>query len=417
MPREKIITGLDIGTSQIRVAVAQQKEKNQKPQVLAVSRVPTGGVRKGVVVDIEEVAKNIKEAVQQAERISGVEIKDAFVGVGGSHILCRPSKGVIAVSRADGQVSEEDKERALQAAKAVSLGLNREIMHCLPRRFSIDNQEAVKNPVGMQGVRLELDALIVEGSTPFIKNSIKSVKEAGLDINGMTLTILAASQAVLNKRQKELGVLVLDFGGGTTGMAVFEEGDILHCQILPVGSSHITNDIAIGLRTSIDIAEKIKIEYGSTLPNSVSKKEMIDLKKVGDEEGQVSRHQVAEIIEARVGEILDLVNKELKKIDRAGLLPAGVVLVGGGAKMRGLPELVKEKLKLPVQFGSIQELEGVLEQMDDVSLATVSGLIISAFQEEESFLEKGEALGSLLPKNISFEGIKKYFKWLKSFIP
>ncbi len=413
MFREKVIVGLDVGTCQIRVAVAQRKEESLAPQVLAVSRVPTGGMRKGTVVDIDEVAKNIKEAVQQAERLAGVPVGHAFVSIGGSHILCRASKGVIAVSRADGQISEEDKDRALQAAKAISLALNREIMHCLPRRFNVDGQEAIKNPVGMQGVRLELDALIIEGSAPFIKNLTKSVKEAGLDIDGMTLTIWAASHAVLNKRQKELGVLVLDFGGGTTGMAVFEEGDILHCQILPVGSAHITNDIAIGLRTSVDVAEKIKVEYGSTLPGDIGKKETIDLTKMGEAEGQVARHQVAEIIEARVSEILDLVNKELKKIDRAGLLPAGVVLVGGGAKMRGLPELVKERLKLPVQLGSVRELEGVVEEMDDPALATVGGLITSALQEE-GLSESGESFRSLLPINISVNQIKK---WFRGFMP
>ncbi|MDD2730912.1 MAG: cell division protein FtsA [Candidatus Portnoybacteria bacterium] len=413
MSREKVIVGLDVGTCQIRVAVAQKKEGSLMPQVLAVSRVPTGGVRKGTVVDIDEVAKNIKEAVQQAERVAGVPIEHAFVGIGGSHILCRNSKGAIAVSRADGQISEEDKERALQAAKTVSLALNREIMHCLPRRFNVDGQEAIKNPVGMQGVRLELDALIIEGSAPFIKNLTKSVKEAGLDIDGIILTIWAASHAVLSKRQKELGVLVLDFGGGTTGMAVFEEGDILHCQILPVGSAHITNDIAIGLRTSVDVAEKIKIEYGSTLPGGIGKKEMIDLGKMGEEEGQVARHQVAEIIEARASEILDLVNKELKKIDRAGLLPAGVVLIGGGAKMRGLAELVKEKLKLPVQLGSVHDLEGVVEEIDDPALATVGGLIVSALQEE-NLSEGGESFKDLLPISISVNQIKK---WFRGFMP
>ncbi len=412
MPREKIIVGLDIGTCNIRAVVAQFKE-GAAPQVLGVGKAVSGGIRKGTVVDMQETVKNIKEAVQMAERISGNKIEDVFVNIGGSHISCRSSRGVIAVSRADGEISEEDKARAISAAKAVSVQPNREILHILPRRFIVDGQEAIKDPVGMQGVRLEVDALIVEGATPFIKNLIKCVHEADLEENGLLLSPLAGSRAVLNKRQKELGVLFLDLGGGTSGLAIFEEGDIMHCQILPVGSTHITNDIAIGLRISIDAAEKIKLEYGSALPNSVSKKEMIDLTKVGETEGQVSRYQVAEIIEARVSEILDLVNKELKRIDRSGLLPAGVVLAGEGAKMTGLAELTKEKLKLPVQIGLPAGMEGISDQVSDPGFATVCGLIFSALTDEM----KSEGEHSLADFLSIGQTINKTKKWLKGFMP
>lgn len=412
MPKEKIIVGLDIGTCNIRAAVAMAKE-NVAPQILGVGKVASLGLRKGVVVDIEETVKGIKEALRLAERISGYEIDRVFVSVGGSHISCKMSKGVIAVSRADGEISQEDKERAINAASAISLQSNREILHVLPRRFTVDNQDSIKDPVGMSGVRLEIDALIVEGSTPFVKNLIKCVRDSGIDEAGLLLSPLADSRAVLTKRQKELGVLLLDLGGGTTGLSVFEEGDILHCQILPVGSMHITNDIAIGLRTSIETAEKLKLEYGSALPETVSKKEMIDLTRVGEAEGQASRLQIAEIIEARVCELLDLVNKELKKIDRAGLLPAGVVLVGGGAKLSGLVELVKEKLKLPVQIGFPQGMEGVVDQVDDPGFATVCGLIFSALNDEVKSNNRNpfEKLPDFAP---TVERIKK---WVKGFIP
>lgn len=412
MAREKIIVGLDVGTCHIRVAVAQIREGG-KPQILGVGQVVSGGMRKGVVVDMEETIKNIKEAVQMAERISGIKIEDAFVSIGGSHIACRQSKGVIAVSRADGEISEEDKQRAISAAKAVSIQPNREILHVLPRRFIVDGQEAIKEPVGMQGVRLEVDALIIEGATPFIKNLIKCVHEADLDENGLLLSPLAGSRAVLTKRQKELGVLLLDFGGGTSGLVVFEEGDIMHCQILPVGSMHITNDIAIGLRVSIETAEKIKLGYGGARSEAVGKKEMIDLTKLGEAEGEVFRHQVAEIIEARVSEILDLVNKELKKIDRAGLLPAGVVLVGGGAKLPGLVELTKEKLRLPVQIGMPEGLEGVTGQINDPTFATVCGLILSALTDE--IKAESERPFADLPRVGPI--INKIKKWLKGFMP
>jgi cell division protein FtsA len=262
-------------------------------------------------------------------------------------------------------------------------------------------------------VRLEVDALIVEGSTPFIKNLIKCVRESDLDEAGLLLTVLADSHAVLTKRQKELGVLLLDLGGGTTGLTVYEEGDILHCQILPVGNMHITNDIAIGLRTSIEAAEKIKLEYGSVLPDAIGKKDMIDLTRIGEAEGQASRQQVAEIVEARVSEILDLVNKELKKIDRAGLLPAGAVLVGGGAKIPGLVELTKEKLKLPVQIGYPQGLEGIVDQIDDPGFATVCGLILSALSDEI----KTEGRRSFDNLTDVWSTVDKIKDWFKGFAP
>ena len=412
MAREKIIIGLDIGTCNITVAVAQVKEGNPNPQIIGVGRVVSAGLRKGVVVDIEETVRNIKEAVSVAQRISGLPVEHAFVSIGGSHITCKSSKGVIAVSRADGEISQEDKERSISAASAISLAPNREILHVLPRRFRVDEQDSIKEPVGMQGVRLEVDSLIVEGATPYIKNLIKCIREADLFEDGLMLAPLAASQSVLTKRQKELGVLLLDLGGGTSGLAVYEEGDILHCQILPVGNLHITNDIAIGLRTSIDVAEKIKLEYGSVSPGSVGKKDLIDLEKLGGDDGQASRHQIAEIIEARVGEILDLVNKELKKIDRAGLLPAGVVLVGGGAKLPGLTELTKEKLKLPVQIGRPQNFEGIVDQVDDPSFATVCGLIVSAL---------GDGIKSESGRSFDLPAIGPAFnkakKWIKGFMP
>jgi cell division protein FtsA len=412
MAREKIINGLDIGTCNVTAVVAQVKEGSASPQVIGMGRVPSVGLRKGVVVDIEETIKNIKEAIAIAQRISGVPIEHAFVSIGGSHITCRSSKGVIAVSRADGEISLEDKERVVNAASAISLAPNREILHVLPRRFTVDNQDSIKDPVGMQGVRLEVDSLIVEGATPFIKNLIKCIRDAELLEDGLMLAPLASSQAVLTKRQKELGVLLLDLGGGTSGMAVFEEGDILHCQVLPVGSLHITNDIAIGLRTSIDVAEKVKLEYGSISPATSGKKDLIDLEKLGGDEGQVSRHQVAEIIEARVNEILDLVNKELKRIDRAGLLPAGVVLVGGGAKLPGLVELTKEKLKLPVQIGRPLSLEGIVDQVDDPSFATVCGLIVSAMSDGiKGETRRGFDLPTVGP---AFNKVKK---WFKGFLP
>lgn len=380
MAREKIISALDVGTQQVRAVIAQVRPTSaehpeQKPQILGVGQAPSAGVRKGLVVDLNETAESIRKAVANCQRSSGFSFGSAYVSVGGSQINSRESRGVVAVSRADNEISQEDTERAINAASAVSLPQNREILHILPRRYIVDDEPAIKDPVGMHGVRLEVDTLIIEVADPYWKNLNKAVQEAGVRVKDWVLAPLASALAVVSRRQKELGVLVLDMGGGTCGLTVFEEGDIIHSHVLPIGSSHITNDIAIGLRTSVDVAEKIKVEYGSTLPSEISKKEIIDLAKLGDEDIRVPRKKLAEIIEARVDEILDLVNKELKKIDRQGLLPGGVVLVGGGAKLPGLVDFTKEKLGLPAQIGFPQEIEGVVDQIDDPVFANVCGLI------------------------------------------
>jgi len=415
MPRQKIIIGLDVGSSNIRVAVAEEGKEPAIPfQILGVGQSKALGMRKGAVIDLEETAKNIKEAVAVAERISGIKVESATISLGGDHLGCRSSRGVIAVSRADGEISQEDTERAVRAAAAISLGANREIIQIVPKQFSVDSQQSIKDPVGMRGVRLEVDVLILDGSTPFIKNLLKAIGEAEIETEALVPSPLAAAKAVLDRRQKELGVLVLDLGSATTGFCVFEEGDIIDSCVLPVGSDHITNDLAIGLRTSIDVAEKIKLEYGSVLPDEINKKETISLEKLGGEPGNVSRQKVAEIIEARVAEIFDLAQKRLKQIDRAGLLPAGVVLVGGGAKLPGLVDLAKERLRLPAQIGFPVNFEGVIEEVDDPCFATVLGLILCAGEQSEELRGRRSNVfdfSSLAPV------VKKFKNWFKSFLP
>jgi cell division protein FtsA len=415
MAKEQIIVGLDVGTCNIRTVVAKHRADQSKPQIIGIGQATSFGLRRGLVVDIEETVKNIKHSIDEAKRTAGLPIDRVYVSIGGDHITSRVSKGVVAVSRADGQVSEEDVGRAINAASAISVPQNREILHVIPRSFAIDDQLGIKDPVGMNGVRLEVDALIIEGSTPFIKNLTKCISEANLEIEGLVLAPLAASRAVLSKRQKELGVLALDLGGGTAGLTVFEEGDIIHSYILPIGSSHITNDIAIGLRTSIDLAEKVKLEYGSALASEINKKENIDLSKLGlEEEGVVSRSQIAEIIEARVCEILDLVNKELKKIDRQGLLPAGVVLFGGGAKIPGLVDLTKETLKLPAQIGFPIELTGVVDKVDDPAFATAVGLVLWGVDVQSKAGGRGIPLPSIPGVGQTVSKIKN---WFRDFLP
>lgn len=411
MSRESIICGLDVGTSNIRAVVAQLVSGQEKPQIIGIGSVSSFGLRKGVVVDIEETAKGIREAIGEAERASDVSIRYVFVNIGGHHISCRASKGVVAVSRADGEISREDTDRAIKAAKAISIPQNRELIHTICRSFTVDEEKNIKDPVGMSGVRLESDVLMIEGATPYMKNLTKSLNEAEVEVADIAFSPLVASKAVLTKRQKELGVLVLDLGGGTSGLTVFEEGDIIHTCALPVGGGHITNDIAIGLRTSVEVAERVKLEYGFALPEEINKKEVIDLTKLEGEEGVVSRRYIAEIINARLVEIFDLANRELKKIGRQGLLPAGLVLVGGGAKMPGIVDLAKEELKLPAQIGFPAGVDGIVNQIDDPSFAAAVGLALWGVNEQEKIPDRSFAFSEL-------GGIfGKLQKWLKAFMP
>ena len=376
LKKEQIINSLDIGTSFIRLITAKRRE-DKKLQIIGVGQTASNGLRKGVVIDIEETVRAINIAKDITERTTGIPIEKAYVNLSGSHISAHSSKGTIAVSRADGEVSKEDVERAISAAQAISLPSNREILQVIPRTFSIDGQNNIKYPVGMNGVRLEVDVLILEVSTPILKNLTKCVNQAGINILKFILSPLAASQAVLSKRQKELGVVLVDLGAGTTSIAVFEEGNILHLSVLPIGGAYITNDLAIGLKTSIDVAERVKLEY--------AKKDQIDLSKISmEEEGIILKEKIDNIIDARLSEIFTMVNKELKKIDRQKLLPAGVVLVGGGSKMANIIEMAKEYLALPVKIGSPTDFKSVADEVLDPRFATAVGLILYGLEHEES---------------------------------
>jgi len=416
MAKDNIIVGLDVGTSKVRTVIASIKGGDTRPKIIGVGESNSAGMRKGMVVDIEEITKSIKRSIDNAERVGGVNIEKTFVSIGGSHIRSRVNKGVAAVSRADEEFSQEDVLRAIDNASILYLDPNREIIHILPREFIIDGQTGIQDPRGMSGFKLEVDALIVEGLSPYIKNLRKCVNSAGLEIQGLVLDVLAAAQAVLTKKQKDLGVLVLDFGAGTVGMAVYEEGKLLHLNVLPIGSAHITNDIAIGLRTSIETAEKIKLAYGSCLPEEVNKKDTVDLSKIDEkEEGVVSRREISRIVEARMDEIFSLVNKELKKINRERLLPAGVVITGGGAKTPDIVDLAKEKLKLPAQLGFPQGIDGLVERIDEPTFATAIGLIFWAM---EMFHDAEDKKIFALGKTHSGSGIVNKLKsWLRSFLP
>ncbi|MFH1509371.1 MAG: cell division protein FtsA [bacterium] len=376
MAKEEYSVGIDVGSHTVRVVVARFDETEGKPKIVGVGKTPSAGIRRGMVVDIEEAVSSISTALEQAERTSGFPIERALIAVGGSHLASQPSKGVIAVSRADSEIGEDDIARAIDAAAAVSVPPNSEILHVIPKDYIVDSQEGIKDPIGMTGIRLEVDTVIIEGSVNYMKNLTKCVYRAGINTEDLVVGPLAAANSVLTKRQKELGVVMVDIGAGTTSIIVFEESDLMHISVLPIGSAHITNDLAIGLRTSIDVAEKVKLEYGTASTKDVTAKDDIDLSQIAKgEEGVVSRKQVADIIEARLQEIFTMVDQELINIDRSGMLPAGSVLVGGGVKLPGVVDIAKDALRLPAQIGFPQNVDSPVEATDDPAFAVATGLV------------------------------------------
>ncbi len=421
MSKSDIIVGIDIGSSNVRTVIAQSFSEEELPRVIGVGVASSKGLRRGIIVDIEETVSAMAQSIKQAETISGVQVDSAMVSLGGNHITSQNSKGVVAIGRADGEVEEDDIARVINAAQAISIPANKEIIHVIPRSYALDDQKNIKDPLGMNGVRLETDALIIEGSTPFIKNLVKCFEQMRIGIQELVLSPLASAKAILSKRQKELGVVLVDIGGGTTSVVVYEEDELLHTAILPIGGSHITNDIAIGLRTSIDVAEKVKIEFGSALPKEINKKDEINLAQIdSSEEGCVSRHHVAEIIEARLEEIFLMINKELKAIGRESLLPAGVVLVGGGAKIPGAVDLAKNILGLPAQVGFPVPLGGLVDKVDDPVFATNVGLILwelengeKKFSGENIFQNR---IKKMMPQGFG-EVAEKLKKAFRKFLP
>ncbi|MFA4871490.1 MAG: cell division protein FtsA [Patescibacteria group bacterium] len=413
MPRDNIITGLDVGSTAIRIVVGQKSRNDERLHIVGAVEAPAQGISKGVVNSVEDAVSSISLALEKIERMVGQPVDHAWIGISGSHIIAQESRGVVAVSKPDGEIRAEDVERAIGAARAVSIPPNYEIIHVIPKSFTVDSQIGIKDPIGMTGIRLEVETQIIQGLTAQIKNLTKCIYRTGLDIDDLVLSVLASAESVLTNRQKDLGVVVMNLGGATTSLSVFEEGDVLHTAVLPVGSEYITNDIAIGLRISIETAEKIKVREGSCVLKDLKKNEEIKYSEVGGiEEGSFSKKQVAEIIEARVEEIMEKVDKELKKIGKSGMLPAGAVLTGGGAKLSGLVEAAKTYLRLPASLGYPQELVSNLDKVSDLSFTTAIGLVLwgSELQKTASHFPFSQF------KTVD-KATHQLKKWFKSLLP
>ncbi len=411
MAKSKIVASLDIGSSKIRTVVGIQEDGTLVPNIIGVGIAPSTGLRKGSVIDVEETINSISASLEDAERMAGEPVNHVFLGIGGNHIASINSKGVIAVSQAQNEISEDDVDRVLEAAQAVTIPSNRRMLRIVPKTFTVDEQKGIKYPVGMTGIRLEVETHIVTGFEPVIKNIEKCVLQSGVDIDDIIPTCLASAEAVLSKRQKELGVVVVDIGCGTTSVSVFEDGATLHTSVIPIGGENVTNDIAIGLKTSIDTAEKVKIEYGTIVPEDVNDRETIDLSLISKIDNQlVSKKQIAEIIQARYHEIFVLVKDELSKIHRDGMLPAGVILTGAAAKMSGVIDLARETLNLPSQIGFPQNYDGVVDKIDDPSYATAIGLLLWGSRFE------GRYHAGLKSVNLK-KGLSNLKNWFKNLVP
>lgn len=391
--REKVTIGVDVGSSEVVAIIGHRGDDEMHPNIIGVGVQENSGLRKGVITDVEETVTAVTAALDKAERMAGVPIEGAYISINGEHVQSANTKGLISV--AHHEITSDDIMRVIESAQTVALPANREIIHVIPRTFIVDGQDGIRDPIGMAGTRLEVDAHVITGSTHLIKNLQKTVEQAGISISNFVLSPLAASKAVLSKKQKELGVVVIDIGAGTTGIVVFDEGDICHSAVLPIGSNHLTTDIAIGLRTSLEVAEKVKIEYGMASSVLLSDKDIVDLSRFDkSEDQQISRRYIAEIIEARLMEIFMMIKTELRKIGKDGMLPAGAVLVGGGSKLPGIIDFAKVHLGLPAQIGFPIELRGVVDRLDDPRFVTAIGLVlwgmddlnnVSGYTREPSF--------------------------------
>ena len=412
MARPYLISGIDIGNSQVKVVIARISNDNLRPEILGTGSAESEGLRRGMVVDMEETISNIKSAVQRAEAMADVQIKRAYVAVNGLHIKTQVSRGVVAVSRADNEISQNDIDRVVQAASVVSMPANREIVHVIPRNFVVDGTEYVKNPLGMKGVRLEADAFIIDGLSPYLRNIAKCVNENNIEVSGLVYAPLAASLSSLDKGQREHGVINLDFGGGVSTLTVFEEADLIHSAVIPIGSKHITNDIAVALRTPLGVAERIKLEHCSTSNiEDLRKRDSIDLSQlIGEEDFIVPKKQLVKVVDARICELLDIVESELKKVSKNGILPAGIVLSGGGSNLPGFAFLIKDRLRLPVKVAEPFGFDGANNIVGDPSFSVAVGLVLWGKEKEtDGQKQKLSVRGNGLAPKIT--------DWFKNFLP
>jgi cell division protein FtsA len=389
---KNLIVGLDIGTSKV-VAIVGEVMPEGKIEVIGIGSHPSRGLKKGVVVNIESTVHSIQRAVEEAELMAGCQIHSVYAGIAGSHIRSLNSHGIVAIR--DKEVAPGDVERVIDAARAVAIPADQKILHILPQEFLIDNQEGIKEPVGMSGVRLEAKVHMVTGAVSAAQNIIKCVRRCGLEVDDIILEQLASSYSVLTEDEKELGVCIVDIGGGTTDLAVFTEGSIRHTAVIPIAGDQVTNDIAVALRTPTQFAEEIKIKYACALTQMATADENIEVPSIGDRPPRrLARHTLAEVVEPRYEELLTLVQAELRRSGFEDLMAAGVVLTGGSSKIEGLVELAEEVFHMPVRLGVPQYVTGLVDVVRNPIFATGVGLLLFGHHNrDQRALEAGLGKG------------------------
>jgi len=426
MKDSHVVVGVDIGTSKVATIVAQVLD--ERLNILGVSEIPSKGIRKGQIVDIEEVAQAVNSSLDVAERMAGYSIDRVFTSMSGIHIESQNSKGIVAISQPDGEITQTDVDRVLEAAGAISLPSTKQIIHVLPKNFTVDGEGGIKDPIGMTGVRLEVDTHIITANSTSIKNIQKMLEsEAGVNLAALVFSGFASSLAVLTETERELGVVLVDIGAGVTNMCVFVEGALCYSSVLPIGAKHITNDLAIGLRVSLDSAEKIKLHLAKTshkrdIHEKLEKDkddDELDISSLNLEEDlkKVSQKTLIDgIIRPRLNEIFTMVGLELKKSGYLTQTPAGIVVTGGGAKTIGTVESAKRMLSMPVRIGQPFGMSGLIDEAQDPSYATAIGLIMYGRRFR---VEKGSSANFIPSFNIKglppiAPLLKKLFK---SFLP
>jgi len=405
---ENVIVGIDVGTTKVCTLIGQMSG-GLMPRIIGVGVVPSRGIRKGMIVNVHEATEAIARSVDKAERTAGIQVEQAYVSLSGDHITGVNSRGVVAISRGERGIVVSDIERALDAAQAIAIPHNQEVLHVIPRNYNIDGQDGIREPLGMHGFRLEVEAHIITGASSAIQNLTKCVNALDTEVEELVLNPLAAGEAALTPTEREMGVVLADIGGGTTDISIFIEGSVWHTVILPIGGHHLTNDIAVGLRAPYATAEEIKKKSGHALPSSIAEDEMLDIAAFGEQaRQQVPRRFLAEIIEARTVEILELIMKEVKRSGYDGLLPAGLVLCGGTADLSGIQELGRETLGLPVRVGAPRGLRGLVDVLNDPAYTTSVGLLLWGLRRESA----------LRPRKGKTNTTRKIMDWLRrAFLP
>lgn len=411
----RTIVGIDVGTTKVCTIVGQVYD-NGRVNVLGVGLTPSKGLDKGVVVNIDDAVNAIATSIEKAERLSGYRISAAFVGIAGRHIQSLNSRGVVAVARSDHEITRHDVARAVEAAQAVAIPTQREVIHVIPRAYVVDGNEGIRDPIGMSGFRLEVETHIITGEVMAIQNLIKSVQKTGVEIDDLVLQPLAAGEAVLSADDKDRGVVLVDIGGGTTDIAVFAQGGIWHTSVIPVGGNHFTNDIVIVQQTPHNTAEYLKLKYGAAIAEETGESDVIEAEGFAPGERQrISRYMLNQVLQARAEELTELIYNEIRRSGYEGLLPAGIVLTGGTAQLPRLDELMRDMLGIPVRIGTPTDLTGLADTLNSPTYATAVGLLRWGMRHGMSSLHSSGGAPSDHGGWVST--YERFKRWLKEFLP